>query len=558
MPKILTPLSLFKNFDVSLPTFPVKLSSTQINDMRIEHLNISGRETGCGRVQIAAAFAYDVQSPAAGTVLIFPDSTETIDEEILKFFVAQGFTALMVDYRGEWKDATFVTRYPSNVSYANTVKCGRQKDYVDDSADKTSWYEWVGIGLYAQKYIKERTGSDNIAVVGLRDGGEIAWKLGVAGDFSCIIPVCAAGWKAYSGISKYMTEDPVLDEERYRFIAGIDSQAYAPHVKCPVLMLCSTNDPRFDYDRAYDTFSRINQQYIKDSAIAFSVKSSASIGAKSIADMFLMLDKNLKKRQVFIPKPPEVSVFVDEKSNLVAKVTFDNKGIAESCKLYLAEDCIDSTLREWCVCTEKSRKAENIFEYYLNVYEKTTTIFVLCRVRYLNGFTVWSKMIVKKISGLFRNTQCKCRVMYNDKDAADDFAVADSSSLSIGGIFFPDESVLPRFVTKTRGIKGLYSPCGLSTFRMSNPKFAPSKNSVLSIDFFCDETSVLTLTFIDIVSGEQYVNEINVVGGAWQTIISESKNFKTESGVPLSDFTGDLKFTLTCEVGYAVNNIMWL
>ena len=167
-------------------------------------------------------------------------------------------------------------------------------------------------------------------------------------------------------------------------------------------------------------------------------------------------------------------------------------------------------------------------------------------------------MNVKKISGVFRNTQCKCRVMYNDKDVADDFAVADSSSLSIGGIFFPHESVLPRLVTKTRGIKGLYSPCGLSTFRMSNPKFAPSKNSVLSIDFFCDETSVLTLTFIDISSGEQYIDEISVVGGAWQTVISESKNFKTVSGVPLADFTGDLKFTLTCDVGYAVNNIMWL
>jgi len=526
--------------------------------MRIEHLNISGRETGCGRVQIAAAFAYDVLSPAAGTVLIFPDSTETIDEEILKFFVSQGYTALMVDYRGEWKDATFVTRYPSNVSYANTAKCGRQKDYVDDSADKTSWYEWVGIGLYARKYIKERTGSDNIAVVGLRDGGEIAWKLGVAGEFACIIPICAAGWKAYSGISKYLTEDPVLDEERYRFIAGIDSQAYAPHVKCPVLMLCSTNDPRFDYDRAYDTFSRINQDYIKDSAIAFSVKSSASISSKSIADMFLMLDKNLKKRQVFIPKPPEISVLVDEKSNLVARVTFDNKGIAESCKLYLAEDCIDASLREWCVCHEKSRKAENVFEYYLNVYEKTTVIFVLCRVKYLNGFTVWSKMNVKKISGRFRNTKCKCRVMYNDKDVADDFAVADTSTLSVGGIFFPDESVLPKLVTKTRGVKGLYSPCGLSTFRMSNPRFAPSKNSVLSIDFFSDENSVLTLTFIDITSGEEYINEVSVVGGAWQTVISESKNFKTASGVPLADFTGDLKFTLKCPVGYAVNNIMWL
>ena len=93
---------------------------------------------------------------------------------------------------------------------------------------------------------------------------------------------------------------------------------------------------------------------------------------------------------------------------------------------------------------------------------------------------------------------------------------------------------------------------------MSTPKFAPSKNSVLSIDFFSDETSTLTLTFIDITSGEEYINEVSVVGGAWQTLICESKNFKTASGVPLADFTGDLKFTLTCASSYTVNNIMWL
>ena len=558
MPKILTPLSLFNNLDVSLPTFPVILSSKQTDDVRIEYMNFSGRETGCGRVQIAAAFAYDVQSPAAGTVLIFPDSTDTIDEEVLRFFVTRGYTALMVDYRGEWKDTVFSTRYPSNVSYANTAKCGRQKDYVDDSADKTSWFEWVGIGLYARKFIQERTGSRNIAVVGIRDGGEIAWKLGVAGEFSCIIPVCAAGWKAYNGISKYLNEDPDLDEERYRFIAGIDSQAYAPHVKCPVLMLCSTNDAKFDYDRAYDTFSRINQEFIKDSAISYSVKCNSAIGSKSIADMFLILDKTLKKRQVFIPSPPEITVQVDEMSNLIARVTFDGRGIAESCNLYLAEDCIDSTVREWCVCPEKGRKSENVHEYFLNIYQKTSTIFVFCRVKYLNGFTVWSKMTVKKISGMFRNMKSKCRVMYNDKDVADDFSVADSSSLAVGGIFFPSESVLPKLVTKTKGVKGLFSECGLSTFRMSNPRFVPTTNSVLSMDFFSDEGSTLTLSFTDLSSGEEYVNVISVVGGAWQTIISESKNFKTASGVPLADFTGDLKFTLTCPVCYAVNNIMWL
>ena len=93
---------------------------------------------------------------------------------------------------------------------------------------------------------------------------------------------------------------------------------------------------------------------------------------------------------------------------------------------------------------------------------------------------------------------------------------------------------------------------------MSTQRFAPTTNSVLAIDFFSDENSTLSISFIDLASGEEYVNVVSVVGGAWQTIISESKNFKTASGVPLSDFTGEFKFKLTCPVGYAVNNLMWL
>lgn len=555
MPKILTPVSLWSNFDLSLALNPVTDFEGVYSDVKVELVYFEGRDTGDGRVKIAAAFARSDTATDSGTVLILPDSKETIDIEILKMFVRHGYSALMVDYRGEWEGCNFHTVYPENVFYANSARCGRYKDYVDDSAIQTSWYEWAGVGLYAAKYIRERTGKDSIGVVGIRDGGEIAWKIGVADKFACIIPVSAAGWKAYNGTSKYEQEETPLNEERYRFIAGVDSQAYAPYVNCPVLMLCSTNDTEFDYDRAYDTFSRINSQYSSESAIAYSIRNSASIGEKCIADMFLFLDKNIKKREVFIPKPADVVVEVDENSNLIARAVVDELGVVETCRVFLAEDCQNSAFRELNKCPVKDEAARL---FYLNIYEKTTTIYVLCRVRYVNGFTVWSKVVIKKISGKFRNMRNKCQVLFSDERGVSAFSIAEPYKCTLGGIFITDDKVLPHLVEKAKGVKGLYSEYGLSTFRMSNPQFSASATSLLSIDLFCDENSTITLTLSDLATGENYTNAISVVGGAWQSAVLESKTFKTASGVPLSSFVGEMKLTISCPVGYAVNNIMWL
>ena len=556
MPNILTPVSLWSNFDTSLETLPESVSSSEHGEVVFERLKISGRQTENGRVKIAVAFAYNRQSLSSDAVLIFPDSNKTVDDSILEFFVNHGYCALMVDYRGKWKDCDFYTEYPEDVAYANTAECGRRKDYVDDSADKTSWYEWVAVGLYASKYLSERIKGDKIAVVGVHDGGEIAWQLGVAGNFKCIVPVRAVGWRAYRGIHKYSPEELNLDEERYRFIAGIDSQSYAPNVKCPVLMLCALYDREVDYDRAFDTFSRINSDYISESSIAYSVKCGAGIDSYGVADMFLFLDKNLKNRQVFIPKPPVIAVEADENSNLVARTKFDNLGVVANSRLYLAEDSVDSSLRDWTVCREMG-KSDTDFLYFLDVYEKTGTIFALNRVKYSNGFTVWSKMAVKKLSGRFRNNRCKCRVLYTDNDGAGNFFI-EAKDGGVGGVFFPDDSVLPRVVTKVKGVKGLYSEYGLSSLRLNNPGFTPSANNLLSLDIFCDENAEFVFTVTDVRSEEEFINTLNIIGGVWQTVILDGKAFKSASGTTLSNFEGDYKITFNCPVGFAINNIMWL
>ena len=58
--------------------------------------------------------------------------------------------------------------------------------------------------------------------------------------------------------------------------------------------------------------------------------------------MFLFLDKFVKGRHVFLPKPAVITVMTDNEQNLIARAEFDTQGVPEEYGLYMAEDCIDS------------------------------------------------------------------------------------------------------------------------------------------------------------------------------------------------------------------------
>ncbi|MGN0817888.1 MAG: alpha/beta hydrolase family protein [Candidatus Coproplasma sp.] len=557
MSNILTPISLWKNFDSSLSSVPVTLGEKVENGVKFEYVNFSGRDTGMGRVTVYGAFACSENAPSADGVLIIPDSGESIDEELLKMFVDNGYSALMVDICGQTEGRERYTVYPENVDYANFFRTGRHTDFVDDSADKTSWYEWVAVGLYAKKYLSERLENQNIGVVGIRNGGEVAWKLAYAGQFSCIVPVCAVGWKAYKNFNKFGGDEPELDEERYRFIAGIDSQAYAPYVKCPVLMLCSTNDPNFDYDRAYDTFSRINPEFFSDSVISYSVGSNACIDSKSTKDMFMFLDRYVKRRQVFIPKPAELAVAVDADDNLIFRASFDGEGVVESYGAYIAEDCKTSALRDWTEARYKGKVNDLQQEFYADVYEKTEILFAICYATYSNGFTVWSKITVKKLSGQFRNSRPKCKVMYSGRNGVDCFAVADYGKYSVGGAFLTNDDVAPKVVCKEQ-INGISSVCGLATYRLNSPRYSPSSDSVLQFYVYAEESGALVLTLECAEDKISYSVKVNVVEKVWQSILLNANMFKDEQGVSLADYTKGHKLTVRGKGEYALNNVMWL
>lgn len=557
MSNILTPISLWKNFNDRLEVMPVTLGERVDDGIKFEYLNFSGRDTGMGRVTVYGVLASRENNPPRECVLILRDSTEEIDEDMLAYFVKSGYNALCVDYGGERDGVERYTQYPGNVAYANVSTCGRHKDYVDISADQTCWYEWVAVGIYARKFLAERFSTENIGLVGFRDGGEVAWKLASAATFSCAVMVSACGWKAYKGLEKFRGKEPEFDDERYRFAAGIDSQAYAPYVKCPVLILCTTNDPSFDYDRAFDTYSRINPEFARLSSISYSINCGSRIDVRSTKDLFMFLDSNVKDRHVFMPKPAEVSVGVDEDGNLIAKISCDSLGIIDKCGVYYAEDCFDYATRDWSFAPLKRTVSSNESEFYLNVYEKTTALFVLCYTVYSNGFTVWSKLSYKKISGNFRNGRAKSKIIYTNKFGTESFSIADCGDCAVGGILLTDDDVLPEIVS-AEGLKGIYSKCGLMTHRILSPQFAPDKDSILKLDVCSQEDITLEVRVISTEDGNVYSVKLYILGGVWQSPSLKAKVFKNSNGVSLGSFRGCKSLAIKGSGKFALNNLIWL
>lgn len=554
---ILTPVSLWKNFNDRLEVMPVTLGERVDDGIKFEYLNFSGRDTGMGRVTIYGVLASKEFNPVRECVLILCDSIDDVDEQMLAYYVKKGYNALCVDYGGERDGVERYTQYPNNISYANAINCGRHKDFVDVTADQTSWYEWVAVGIYARKFLSEKFETDHIGLIGIRDGGEIAWKLAAVAGFSCAVIVSACGWLAYRGYEKFSGKEPELNDERYRYVAGIDSQAYAPYVKCPVLMLCTTNDKNFDYDRAYDTFSRINPEYSRLSSITYSINCGGKIDVRSTNDMFLFLDSNVKERHVFMPKPVQVEVFADENDNLVARAVSDNMGIIEKCGVYYAEDCFDYATRDWSSAPVKRVINAGESEFYLNIYEKTSTVFVLCYSVYSNGFTVWSKLKIKKVGGNFRNGRAKSKIIYTNKFGTESFSLADGTEYAIGGIFLTDDDVLPRIVTFD-GLKGIYSKCGLMTNRISCLQYAPDKDSILKLDVCSEEDITLEVSVTNRLDGNVYSVKLYVLGGVWQSQALRAKVFKNQNGVSLGSFTKCEALSVLGSGKFAVNNLIWL
>ncbi len=564
---IVSAVSLFRKFNTQTPLGASEWGIEEKNGVRVSHVSYSGHETEEGSVRIYARFARPLGASKKPAIIFLPDAGALPDEKILEYFLNKGYAVLMPDYSGKMgtdPEGILRTVYPPSLAHGNFEQARGLESMEGLTPEETTWFEWTYVALFSVEYLLSRDDVENIGVIGIRAGGNIAWQTMLSPHVKCGVPINSIGWHTFGGLAKFGDNVAYnLSDEEHSFIAAVEAQSYAPYVKCPTLLLCALHDDTFDCDRAYDTFSRLGGEY--GNALVYSSSSGACIGPNALTAMDLFLERNLKGREIYIPDTLNVTL-KPLGEELEVFVECDKEGILEEAGVFYAEADVKTkcAFRDWHRIYKTSGKTVKNGEFTCKVkpFAGASAVFVYAYAKYINGFRVVSKITAKRLQP--DKNAVKDRMLYSGKEL-DTFLVKEYKDYSIGNIFLEKEAAI-KLVSGYGGTKGAYSLGGMMTYKIGSPRYIPDENAYLKFDVYLPETDEI---FVSIHVGdvetqfEKYTYSCEVKGGGkWKRIILKANDFKGEkTGMPLKSFVQGRALSFDCEkeeTVYAVTNILWI
>lgn len=555
----LTPVTLWKDFDDTLPLEVMTLSERNEDGIIQRDIRFLGRRAGVRRVNIYAKYVFPEKAGRFPAIMVFFEAGNPFDEVFVKRFVRRGYGVLCVDYCGD-NGTDLHTVYPPAVDYANYVRAGTHLNKAEPTARETSWYEWAGVARYAAKFLATREEVTKYGAIGLRTGGEIIFKIAPYVKLGCMISVCAAGWLAYRGREKFTGEKQVFDEEHHRFIAGLDSQSYAPYINCPVLLLSAVNDTKHDYDRVYDTFQQLNPAIQK--SFLYSSHGNGLIGSHSIADIDLFLDKYLKDMSVFVSDTVDLAVEENDCGDLVAKVTFDKDAELKECGIFFTEQISGAHARDWTrVLGSLNEVKDNSVVIPLSIYEKSSRALVYAFANYSNNFSVTSKIQEVVITKPYRNACLKSRIIYSaERDSLNGVSGFRRRARSIASCFADSTGVDAKLLPGYGGLLGATAEAGLVSYRVNEPRYAAPDGASLRLDAYCKEDAHLKVIFyFDGNEEKAFATEVWLEGGGkWKSFCFDASDFKSQTGEHIENFRNAVSLVFIGDKEVLINNILWI
>ncbi len=551
---ILTPQTLWQDFSTNLPLQESVIKQLRVPAGTTEWVVFSGRETASGRVRVFATLSYPAEVCPRPAILLVCEEGRHPDPELIALWVERGYAVLAPDYFGQDEAQELFTKYPESVDYANYLSAGRRLSFADETAKETCRYEWTAVMRYALAYLRSRKDvqSDKILVLAVGSGGNIGWQLGATEDLCGLMITGAAGWDTYRDCLKYSEMQPEMNDERFRWIAGLEAQSYAPLLRCPLLFLGATNDAEFSFDRARDTLARIPEgKVVYDDFTPNSERGVDALGGKNVFRFAELCAKNA------ILSPAEAELSCTAKGgDIQVKVKLPETGKKRAVTVWYSCGRTHPTLRTW-------RKAKLLTEgagemlFTADAYRVHGTFLAYARVTE-NGFTYSSSVLEADLEKLGVELNVATRhVIYSE--ALPDFLTAACPEKPIGG-FLLKESHGISFQTGGQNVKGITSPTGLKYFTAEKREMP--LDGFLLLDVFTERKVELRVRFFYHYRKENEKSYVCRVTAdrmtVWQKVQFPLKNFKTSEGVPLKEnLTPDaIVFEGTEEC--LLNNVLWI
>ncbi|MGN0819220.1 MAG: hypothetical protein ACI4M6_02340 [Christensenellaceae bacterium] len=590
---LLSPQMLWKDFNTAIPSNPTYLSADIYEGIETKSLYFSGRTVNKEKVRIFGVFACRktvAKNKSKGALLILPDCTNTVNYELVQEYAKLGYSVFMIDYRGAYPETTNFTEYPKEIEYANYLNRGRRLDYADETAKETCWYEWVACARLAISFLQEQPNVEKIGILGIKEGANIAFMTaGCDKRVDCIVPLFGSGWRAYKGVLRSSGLDIDIDEERMRFLAGVEVQAYAPNVACPVFYMTSTNSPDFDFDRSADTLVRIGENALKDKSskgnggkfekicyVNYAPRLKNYLDEYCKKDVELFLAKYLKDDDVYFPSDPKLELTlvpvkdklesgVDEENALTVgyeircdvKAEFNDKARFKSVSVFISEGIENYAFRDWNEMTPiKSRiESERKFFYVLNGNSSFVNVFV--RVEYRNGVTLCTLPVMKKIDLMNKRGN---KLLYSTESGLSSFTISEPKQNLELGLFVRTNNMLE--IAEDAGVKGLTSRYGLVTYKANKTFLSLNELSIFMTDVYAREFTNVRFTLITAQPNGATCEHSAVcsVSGAevWQNVLLKCTDFKSEYGKSVKDFSLVSALKIEFDGNVLFNNILFI
>ena len=546
---ILTPITLWESFDDSLPLKEVQLNTFTLNDAVYSQVYFSGRQVGLERVRIFGLYAKQ-KKKSKGSILILPDVVDTIDGELVNYFVNLGYDVLSVDLRGRFVGDVECTKYPDEISYANYATSGETFYSAPSLASQTCWYEWTAVGRYAVSFLKSMRQENKIGVIGIRNSANVLWQLSATdGRIDASTFLFGAGWLAYKGTSKYDEKATIeLNEERYRFIAGVEAQSYATYVKCPVLYLSTTNSDQFDVERALDTLSKLPNQ--DKCWFNFTTEAKEVLDEHSLTDIELFFEKFILGKKIDLPSIPEIEIDYDDE-HLVYSVNYSNKSDVTNIFVLASNNDLNTRSRVWYNVTPKT-KADGSVVFRQKVYGNVDFGIAFAVVKYSSGFTVSSRLEFKKFN--VSSSSKTPSVMFSSLKQPVNFIIEDLKIPLLGNVFA--KSRLYRIKQGPYGISGIFSENTLTSYAVRKITSQIEEDSFIKFDAYSPlkDSLLIKITLSDKTC---YEKTYELTGGEfWQSVQIPISEFKYEGVKSLKDFENIESISISSNGAFMINNFI--
>jgi len=559
---ILTPSAIWSGFKVNTPLGAELIEEKKRGDVVYSEISIEGRKVDDKSVEIYGVLAKNAQLSFSPAILVLNDFIGGVNTDLITDLAKKGYTVLAVDLAGESEEGDRFTVYPESISYANYKNAKENLLSVEGDAKGTCWYEWACVARYALSFLKEQCGFSKVGAIAGGDAANALWQVAGTDELlDCAVFLLNAGWRGYRGIHKFGGKlEPQFDDNMYKFIAGLEPQAYAMHVKCPSLILSATNSSLYDCDRAYDTATRINGAY---KAVHYSVSYRSRISNEGYNNAVFFFEEFLMREnsdKTTLPSEPDIKCdIVDGK--LYFEVDVEEKDL-KRVHVYVSEETTDPALRSWQRVSERKKIEEGKYAFNYAPYPKSGIITAFAKVTYTNGFSICSNIIAKRFNEDEVEPAFKANILYTsrEEDLESVFGVASPDSLN--GIVAVSDKKYIRIKKGPMGIVGISSEQGLVTFKIGAKRFMPTDGAMLMLDVYAKEKSVLTVKLISDYWGNkiEYLANVNILGGdVWHNVQLEMNRFKTAEGMVLKTYgkINAVEFNVN-GVDYLINNVLWV